>query len=379
MDNLSLETKLLLQQKLLNNSFIFLENLNANLNQDLKKQITQSIIDLVSCYICLEKVNDPLLCPKCHNFACRNCLKKYFGKDTIKKCGLCKQNIKFSELKESKILKEINNILSTDKTQKTTIDEFEKVIKEKQQYYQEQKNDIKEIINGFNDYKECLEKYKIGFNEYLFECQQIVEKTFDNYYNTIQNLITSLLSYDKMYQKSIDKYDEIYNKIKDNYVNSENIKEFINEILYLEKKQLNNNDKLETKKFLLSPITFKPYFKNYSIMVNKTMKKSGGFMTFSFTSQNMGKCVFEIDYNPNNKIYTFNLKVNTNKSDYEKCFLVKLCKKGNSARDFILRNIKKEGLDYIFEGNADEKSLFSLDENSFQFNVDVLEMDTFNN
>ena len=379
MENLPIETKLLLRDKINNNCFILLQNINYNLNKDLKKNITQSVLDLLNCYFCLNKVEEPLLCPKCHNFACKNCLKHYFGNNTTKKCPMCKQDIRFTDLKENKIVKEIKNILSTDKTQKNTIDEFSKVIKEKQNYYLEQKKDIQDIINGFNNYKECLEKYKIGFNEYLAECQQIVEKTFADYYKTIQNLIQSLLSYDKIYQKSIDKYDDIYNKVKDNYFNSENIKEFINEILYLERKEMNNNNKLETKKFLLSPITFKPYFKNYSIIADRYLQKSHDFFSIEFDRPNFGKSFFTIGYSPNNKIFNVQLTVNTNKSDYEKCYLVKLCKKGNSARDFIMKKVKKQGLEYIFECSIGENDLFRPDENSLLFNVDVLEMDTYYN
>ena len=379
MEYLSRQEKLLLMEKINNNQFIFLQNLNANLYQDLKKNITQSVVDLVNCYFCLGKVEEPLLCPKCNNFACKNCLKRYFDKDTIKKCPMCKQNIKFTELKENKIIKEINNILSTDKTQKATIDEFSKVIKEKQNYYLEQKNDIQDIIKGFNNYKESLERYKIGFNEYLTECQKLVEKTFSDYYKTIQNLINSLLSYDKIYQNSINKYNEIYEKVKDNYFNNENIKEFINEILYLERKQMNNNDKLETRKFLLSPIDFKPYFKNYSLMIDKEFNKGSDSYKYEFLSHFMGNCEFKINNSPNNQLFNIQLKVITKQSNYEKCFFVKFCKKGESARDFILKKTKKEGLVYIFECNIEKKNLYNSNENAIKFDVDVLEMDTLNN
>ena len=378
MESLSIEEKLLLRQKLLDNSFIILQNLNANINEGLKKNLTQSVVDLLSCYICLDKVDDPLLCPKCNNFACRKCLKKYFGKEQKKNCCMCKQAIKFSELKENKIIKEMKNILSTDKTQKTTVDEFEKVIKEKQNYYNEQKNEINDIINGFNNYKACLEKYKNEFNEYLNECKSLVEKTFDNYYKTIQNLIKSLLSYDKIYQNSIEKYDKIYTEVKDNCHDSQKIKDFINEILYLEKKQMKNDDKLETKKFLLRPITFKPYFKNYCILTNNNLNKSNNFITFEFNSQNMGKCYFNVDYKANNKIYNCKLKVKTKKVEFDRSFLVKFCKKGDSARDFILKKTKNNGLEYIFESSIEEKDLFNPDEMSLKFNLDVLEMNTFN-
>ena len=139
MEELSVEQKLLLRQKILDNSFIILENLNKNLDQDLKKFITQSTVDLLGCYFCLQKVEDPLLCPKCNNFACKKCLQSYFGEEQTKKCGICKQYINFNDLKENKILKELKNIISVDKTQKKAVDELYNVIKEKQKSYFEKK------------------------------------------------------------------------------------------------------------------------------------------------------------------------------------------------------------------------------------------------
>ena len=118
----------------LKNSFINLRNIKTNLKNHLNNNISQSVVDLVNCYFCLDKVKEPLLCPRCHNFACKQCLQRYFGTAVRKKCGLCKQDISFSELKENKIVKEIEKILSTDKSQKATVDEFANIIKEKKEY-----------------------------------------------------------------------------------------------------------------------------------------------------------------------------------------------------------------------------------------------------
>ena len=64
--------------------------------------------------------------------------------------------------------------------------------------------------------------------------------------------------------------------------------------------------------------------------------------------------------------------------EFERSFLVKFCKKGDSARDFILKKTKNNGLEYIFESSIEEKDLFNPDEMSLKFNLDVLEMNTFN-
>ena len=76
------------------------------------------------------------------------------------------------------------------------------------------------------------------------------------------------------------------------------------------------------------------------------LQKSFESSSFQFQSQNLGKCLLKIDYSELNKIYHCQLEVTTNKSDYEKCFLVKFCKKGNSAREFIMKTVKKNDLEY---------------------------------
>ena len=57
-------------------SFMLLNSLNDSLNKDL----SQSVFDLVKCFICYNQVVDPLSCPKCNNFACSKCLEMYFQK-----------------------------------------------------------------------------------------------------------------------------------------------------------------------------------------------------------------------------------------------------------------------------------------------------------
>ena len=59
----------------INSSALFLDELNNSF----KDNISKSIFDLVNCFICLSPANDPLTCPKCNNFACKKCLKKYFN------------------------------------------------------------------------------------------------------------------------------------------------------------------------------------------------------------------------------------------------------------------------------------------------------------
>ena len=105
----------------LNNSMNLLNNINDSLNLSLSK----SVFDLVKCCICLSPVTDPLTCPNCNNFACKKCLEAYFGNQRTKKCPLCKGEIKLAQMKENKIVKEIETILNKVEDKKDKLKELE--------------------------------------------------------------------------------------------------------------------------------------------------------------------------------------------------------------------------------------------------------------
>ena len=126
----------------LKNSMILLNDLNESLN----KNLTESVFDFMKCFICLSQTNDPLSCPKCNNFACKRCLENYFGEQTKKKCPLCKQDIIFEEMKENRIIREIENILNKDDTKKNKINELSKLIEKNKNKWKEQTHYINNII-----------------------------------------------------------------------------------------------------------------------------------------------------------------------------------------------------------------------------------------
>ena len=69
--------------------------------------------------------------PKCNNFACKQCLEKYFAGNVKQKCLLWKGVIKLSELKKNKIVKDIEEILNKDCDKKIKIEELSKLKEEK--------------------------------------------------------------------------------------------------------------------------------------------------------------------------------------------------------------------------------------------------------
>ena len=141
-----------------NSNYEYNQNVNNNINikssfnllddliESLNKNISDSVMDLTKCFICLSPTNDPLSCPKCNNFACKRCLEAYFGDYSTKKCPLCKQDIKFSELKGNQIIGEIENILNKDDTKKNKIDELSNLIKEKKMMWENQGNTLNNLI-----------------------------------------------------------------------------------------------------------------------------------------------------------------------------------------------------------------------------------------
>lgn len=97
----------------LKNSYNILNNLYDSISKDL----SQSVRDLTNCFICLSPVVDPLSCPQCNNYACKECLKKYFDNQS-KDCPLCKGHVSFNDWKKNTIIDNIEKILNKNNEKK---------------------------------------------------------------------------------------------------------------------------------------------------------------------------------------------------------------------------------------------------------------------
>ena len=203
-------------------SFMLLNSLNDSLNKDL----SQSVFDLVKCFICYNQVVDPLSCPKCNNFACSKCLEMYFQNRREKKCPICKQNIQKKELKKNELISEVEQILNKSESHKNKIDELSALIEEKKNLWENQANDINAILNRIFKYQERLEEYKREYEQFFLNCQKVIQKTFQDYQTKTEELVKSLLSYNKMANESIVLCENIYKKNKDNYYNEKKYKRY---------------------------------------------------------------------------------------------------------------------------------------------------------
>ena len=145
------------EEKIFNN-FSLLNSLNESLNKDL----SQSVFDLVKCFICYNQAVNPLSCPKCNNFACSKCLEMYFGNQRSKKCPLCKQVIELKELKTNEVISDVENILNKVDSNKNKIEQLELLIKEKKNSWENQANNINSIPQRYNmpNAEQSLQKEK---------------------------------------------------------------------------------------------------------------------------------------------------------------------------------------------------------------------------
>ena len=293
--------------------------ISNDLKMKLKKDISDSVMNLTQCFICLSIAEHPLSCPKCNNFACTKCLEMYFGNQRGKKCPICKQVIEIKELKKNEIISKVEQILNKCESEKNKIEELANLIEERKNSWENQANDINIILNRIFKYQENLEEYKREYELFFLNCQKVIQKTFQDYQTKTEELVKSLLSYNKMANESIEIYNKMSKKNKDNYYNEKNIKDMINEIMSMERKHFNEKNHEETEKFLNSPIKIVPFInqnhvkemritKNDIIKFTKITKtgihyKIGDYkLLYSFSIENGYKAICEFSFTIKNKM-----------------------------------------------------------------------------
>jgi hypothetical protein len=334
----------------LKNSLLLLNDLNDSIN----KNISQSVLDLVNCFICLSPVNEPLTCPKCNNFACKKCLETYFGSQSQKKCPLCKRDIKLSELKENKIVEDIENILNKKEDKVIKYNELSALIEQKKNSWVDQTNNITHLIEKIFKYQDKLQKYKKEYDIFISNSQKLIKETFDDINKKTENLINSLLSYNTVVDNSIKQYDNIYNNtIKKNY-NSSNFKQLINEILSLERKKFNTSQNSDAEQFLNTPIKVVPSINTYNVKKN-SFKMSNFFNSLikDFTGNHFKIGDYNITYNFNdNKGYNIGCTLTFTVQEYSKkmCFLLSQIVELKDKKEimFPMTLLKNEGMKYYY-------------------------------
>ena len=335
------------EEKIFDN-FSLLNSFNESLNKDL----SQSVFDLVKCFICYNQAVDPLSCPKCNNFACSKCLEMYFGNQRAKKCPLCKQIIELKELKKNEVISDVENILNKVESHKNKIEELELLIKEKKNSWENQANNINSILNRIFKYQDMLKAYKKEYQIFLVNCQDVVQNTFEKYFKKTEEITQNLLNYNKLASQSIILYNNMSKRKKD----EKNIKDLINEIVNMERKQFNNKNQShdEIIKFLNAPIKMIPIINQYYVkeitLYEKEIKEYNK-ITKTGIHYKIGdfQLVYTLNINEGYKVICeFSFKV---KNGMNACFLASQTKieKDLEQTLYPMQLVKHENNEFIYE------------------------------
>ena len=249
--------------------------ISNHIKKSLKKDLSESVMNLTQCFICLSVAKNPLSCPKCNNFACRDCLEKYFGEEEEKECPLCKNIIDKDKLKINMTIREIEKIIYSEKSKSNKIKELTKLVNEKKKKWEKENPDLNNLINKIIYYQENLRNYRKKYELYFKTWKERINKVFGLYEHKIEELIDLLMRYQEKYNNEISKSINNYNKIKEkSNISSKDISSLVNEILTMERHYFNmksnnnssfNNIVEKSNQFFITPILMMPNISNYTI------------------------------------------------------------------------------------------------------------------
>jgi len=286
-----------LKEKNDDNDNLSLDLISNHIKTSLKKDkdLSESVMDLTKCFICLGMARNPLSCPKCNNFACQDCLDQYFGNQFAKLCPLCKKTIIKSELKKNKTIRDIEKIIGKEDSKKNKINELIKLLNEKKKKWDEtQEGYINTLINKVVQYQENLKEYKKNYELFFSTWKEQINRMFEKYEKKIEDLIELLIQYKQKYYNDLSISINNSNKIiEKNKISSKDISSLVNEIISIDRKYFNEEtrkqkidskeDKIssfsfndvikKSKEFFIMPILIIPNISNYNIETLYISKK----------------------------------------------------------------------------------------------------------
>ena len=281
-------------------------------------------------------------------------------------------------MKENLIIKNIETILNKNNNKVDKVKELSDLILKKKNGLEGEYKNINYILDRIFQYQETLKKYREEYNIFLMQMQQTIEKVFDEYNKKIEELINSLLSCNQINDTSIKKYNDIYNKSINNHYNNDNIKDLINEILTLERKNFNCNNHNETENFLNTSIRIIPTISRFNIKeaallrtkIKQTIKeiitgnyfKIGDYiLIYDFQSSQGCNCTCK---------FTFTL----NNDNTKMCFLISqmLIFGNNKERLFPIKLVKRNGKTYTYECQIICKEIKNTKDNYIKFRTEAI-------
>ena len=351
-----------------NNENPSIDLISNDLQARLKKDITESVMNLTQCFICLSIADYPLSCPKCNNFACKECLEKYFGEENEKKCPLCNQLIKKNDLKKNKTIREIEKIIYKEDTKNNKIKELSKIVNEKKKkLWENQEQYLNNLINNVIQYQENMRQYRKKYELYIIKWKQQIDKVFAQYEKKIEKLLDLLLQYRQ--KNSQDLSESIKSKEK------KNINSLVNEIVLLDRNFFNEENKKQeinykykangllediikkSNEFFITPILIMPNISNYNIEILYIDQKE-------FKKGNINKK----DYNVHIGNYKLQHIFDT------KNYLVKCKLLINNERDVSFFPIQKKILDEKFYEIIPMKDISGLIDYNYEAEFDINEL-----
>ena len=332
------------------------------INNNTFDKMSESVLNLTRCFICLCPALDPLKCPECNNFACKKCLDKYYGDEDFKQCPLCKKDIDKMELKEDTIIKEIEEIIYTENNNK--IQELSDLLNEKKKIWENEANKGNNVIDRLLKYQEIIREYRKLYFDFFERWKKLIKKSFDDYENEIKELLEENLTQNENVKKSIISYDEIDKKNKNKYYGKDNMKSLINEILTLERKYFNDKKQNNFNVHEISPLSIRINLNTYSVASITIEKKDF----------NNGEYILKKGYNV--FIGEFEIKLYKEEFSYKKpCKFTFFLKNEKDAVFFITQNKSinskcveiipmkfksVKNLKYTFEAIIDFEDFFKL-------------------
>ena len=219
-----------------------------------KSALSNNILAIIKCYICLGKIKNPCMCPKCQKLTCEECIEKWLL-EKKNQCPHCRVNLNFNQLIHLSFMTDVANYIDKINTnKKVEQNEFCRKHEIQNLYYctdckmplcsdcymledKHKKHKIKKIDDVYKAHLELIKTEKEGLDieentlkKYLKEISEKIieigntkykkikeiEDFFKNIRNQIQNqsqdVITNLL---EKKQNIEDKLNEIHNYMKD--------------------------------------------------------------------------------------------------------------------------------------------------------------------
>ena len=86
-------------------------------DSDSKTTLSNNIQAIIKCYICLEKIKNPCMCPKCQKLTCEECIEKWLL-EKKNQCPHCRVTLNFNQLIHLSFMTDVANYIDRISTNK---------------------------------------------------------------------------------------------------------------------------------------------------------------------------------------------------------------------------------------------------------------------